>query len=305
VYASDSEINNHRQMQINSSYTQISNTLRASHPTKKILIYFSIVTCKIRMQGRIHCRKASFSQTNSTTKHKHNKYGLQINSSTSRSQDEVLIRKALQWLSASKLWQNTGWYSYLSWWSPIASFELRVIHRYKRKGIRSITCRHLSQASAIISRWFHLTQFNTNTEDSVILQTRNIDWYCWSDWNNQYTHGSKDKHTRKKRLFRDGQTGFTGYFELLGHCRLSWFVLKRSLSATGNLSLEGVEICSYVTDLLSSAQWLGLPPSNGHCARISPQPQYDNRFLKPHVSRKPIRRKRSKKLQLIKICLRQ
>jgi hypothetical protein len=138
-----------------------------------MLIYFSSVTCKIRMQGRefVHCTKASFSQTNSTTKRTHNKYGLQINRSTSRSHGEVSIRKNLQRLSASKLWQNKGCYSYLSWWRPIASFELRVIHRCKWKVIRSITCRPLSQAAAIISKWFHLTQFNTNTEDSVILQT--------------------------------------------------------------------------------------------------------------------------------------
>ena len=93
-------------MQINSSHTQIPNTLRTSHPEfydKKILIYISIVTCQIRMQGTVHCRNASFSQRNSTTKRKHNKYGLQINSSTSRSQGEVLIRKTLQRLSDSKM----------------------------------------------------------------------------------------------------------------------------------------------------------------------------------------------------------
>jgi hypothetical protein len=105
-----------------------------------------------------------------------------MNSSTSRSQGEVLIWETLQWLMASKSWQNTGWYSCLSWWRPIACFELRVIHRFKWKGIRSITCRPLSQGAAIISKWFQLNQLNNNTEDSVILQTRNIkihiDWYC-------------------------------------------------------------------------------------------------------------------------------
>jgi len=140
---------------------------------------------------------------------------------------------------------QTGWYSYLSWSRPIASFELRVIHRFGWKGIRSITCRPLNRGAAIISRWF---QSNTNTEDAGILQTRNIkihiDWYCLSDWNSRYAHGSKDQHRRKERLFRDGQTGFTGYCEHLGHCLLSWFVLKRSFSATGNLSLKGIEIYS-------------------------------------------------------------
>ena len=135
-----------------------------SFTTKKILIYISIVTCQIRMQGTVHCRNASFSQRNSTTKRKHNKYGLQINSSTSRSQGEVLIRKTLQRLSDSKMWQNTGWYSHLSWSRPIASLEIRGIHRFNWKGIRSIACRPLNRGAAIISRWFQLTQFNTNTE---------------------------------------------------------------------------------------------------------------------------------------------
>jgi hypothetical protein len=173
------------------------------------------------MQGRVYCRKASFAQTNSTTKRTHNKYGLQINRSTSRSQGQVFIWKTLQRLSANKMWQNTGWYSYFSWSRTITSFELRVIHRFWWKGIRSITCKSISQGAAIISRWFQLTQFNTNAEDSGILQRRNIkihiDWYCWSNWINRCAHGSKDQHTRKERWFRDGQTGFTGYFELLGH----------------------------------------------------------------------------------------
>jgi hypothetical protein len=75
-------------MQINGSHTQIQPRLELpnlSFTIKKILIYISIVNCQNRMQGRVYCRKASFAQTDSTTKRTHNKHGLQINRSTSRS----------------------------------------------------------------------------------------------------------------------------------------------------------------------------------------------------------------------------